>query len=334
MRIKSILIILLACHFISVLPTMAQSEPDVCLVIGQDADPVAGRTHFKKALEQWIRGQKKEAIESYEKAIIADHSILRHEDHGLAMALLEKYRNPEVEQSPALLCKRGFLENILIGNLEDSIRLYQKAADEAKDKETAQLALDEAQRLQAQLSYLREWQESVRKANAIARRKDLEDYLSREKIEDIQDQVEDNNAELEELRERLAYLQQQEKEASEQMYSSVQTAARYRRRYYYPGSYRSSAPDPDLNNLPPGNWGSDNVANNNQVANPYASQTSSGASGKTALYRYYVHRGAAKRSQDQLSQIRAEISGVYRQIAQLEKANKEARKELSNEAVK
>lgn len=334
MRTKLFLLLILFWQMIPGLPAMAQSEPDVCLVIGQDADPVAGRTHFKNALEQWIRGQKKEAIESYEKAIIADHSILRHEDHGLAMALLEKYRSPEVEQTPALLCKRGFLENILIGNLEDSIKLYQKAAAEAKEKETAQLALDEAQRLQAQLSYLREWQESVRKANAIARRQDLEDYLSREKIEDIQDQVEDNNDELEELRERLAYLQQQEKEAAEQMYSSVQTAARYRRRYYYPGSYRSSAPDPDLNNLPPGNWGSDNVDNNNQVANPYSSQTSSGASGKTALYRYYVHRGAARRSQDQLSQIRAEISGVFRQIAQLEKANKEARKELSNEAVK
>lgn len=331
---NQLILILTILALITSVPGFAQTEAEFCMVIGQEADPVKGRNHFKIALEKWMRGQKKEAVENYEIAILADHSILKHEDHGLAMALLDKYRDLNTEETPALLCKRGFLENILIGNLEGSIELYQKAAEAAKDKETEQLALDEAERLQAQLKYLRDWQATVRKANAIARRKDLEQYLAQEKIEDIQDQVEDNNDELEELRERLAYLQQQEKEVSEQMYSSVQTAARYRRRYYYPGSYLTNAPDPDLNNAPPGNWGSDNVDNTSQVPNPYASQSSSGASGKTALNRYYIHRGAARRSQDQLSQIRAEISGVYRQIAQIEKANKEARKKLSNEAVK
>jgi len=174
----------------------------------------------------------------------------------------------------------------------------------------------------------------MRAANNLARTRDLKDYLEREKVRDMENQIEDNSAELEELQERLAYLQQQEKEVSEQMYSSVQNAARYRRRYYYPGSYQSTAPDPDLNNVPEGEWGGDGASNNQQVANPYAGQTSSGASGKTALYRYYAHRGSARRSQDQLNQIRAEISGIYRQIAQLEKANKKVREKLSDEAVK
>ncbi|MEW6712647.1 MAG: hypothetical protein AB1403_22705, partial [Candidatus Riflebacteria bacterium] len=80
------------------------SEPEVCLVFGQEADPVKGRNYFKSALEMLHKGQRKEAIEHYEIAIIADHSILKHEDHGLAMALLEKYRDIKEEQTPALLC--------------------------------------------------------------------------------------------------------------------------------------------------------------------------------------------------------------------------------------
>ena len=309
-------------------------EPETCLVIGQEANPIQGRRFFKTALEMWLKGQKKEAIDNYEKAIIADHSILRHEDHGLAMALLEKYRNISSESAPALLCKRAFLENILIGNLEEAIKLYEQASIEAINEDSRILARDEADRLRAQLKYLQEWQASVRASNERLRRQDLENYLAKEQEKDLEEQVEDNSAELEELKERLAYLQQQEKEASEQMYSSVQTAARYRRRYYYPGSYMTTAPDPDLNNTPPGNWGADGAANNQQVANPYSSQSSRGASGNTALYRYYIHRGAARRSQDQLNQIRAEISGIYRQIAQLEKANKKAREKLSDNAVK
>jgi chromosome segregation ATPase len=325
--------VLLVCLFSST-AAVAATDPATCLVIGVEGDPVKGRAYFKSAMEQWLKGQKSEAVESYERAIIADHSILKHEDHGMANALLEKYRDVNASQTPALLCKRAFLENILIGNLDESIEFYEKASEVAEKEQIAEMAKAEAERLSEELQYLREWQASVREANARLRRKDLEEYLAREKREDLQEEVEDNSLELEELQERLAYLQKQEKEVAEEMYTSVRHAARYRRRYYYPGSYQATGPDPDAQNVPPGNWGSDNASNNQQVPNPYSQQTGSGVSGKTALYRYYAHRGSARRHQEKLAQIRAEISGVYRRIAQIKKASKEIREELNNNAVK
>lgn len=328
---KLLIILIMLCPAFS---GLFAAEPDVCLVIGQEADPVKGRAHFKTAVEQWFRGQRRDAIASYEKAIIADHSILRHEDHGLAMALLEKYREIDAEQTPALLCKRGFLENILIGNLQGSISFYEQAAAAAADDSTRELALDEVARLQSQLNYLREWQASVRATNARLRRQDLDDYLAWQQERSLQETLEDNSAEIEELQQRLAYLQEQEKEVAEQMYDSVQTASRYRRRYYYPGSYMTTAPDPNQGTVPEGQWGNDSAPNLSQVPNPYSSQSSSGASGDTARYRFYVHRSAARRHQDQLAQIRAEISGLYRQIAQLEKSSRETREKLSDSAVK
>lgn len=324
---------LLLCFFHLSL-SAALPDPSTCLVMGQEADPVKGRIYFKTAIEEWFKGQKTEAVDNYEKAIISDHSILKHEDHGMAKALLEKYRDTNASQTPALLCKRGFLENIVIGNLEDSIRLYEKAAEVSSKSGTPSLAKAEANRLKEELKFIQNWQASVIEANARLRKADLKIYLQQQEKKEFQSQVEDNSTDLEELRERLKYLQAQEKEVAEQMYTSVGTAARYRRRYYYPGSYRSTTPDPDANNLPEGEFGNDGGTNPSQVPNPYRGQPNYGASGKTALYRYYTHRGVARRHQEKLAQIRAEISGIYGNIAKLEKSNKELRKKASEDAIK
>jgi hypothetical protein len=312
--------------------SFAETNPDECLVIGMDANPAQGRKMFKKALDARLKGKTSDAVEYYERAIIADHSILKHEDHGLAMKLLEKYRDFNATQTPALLCKRAFLENILIGNMEDSIKFYEEAAEVAKNDDVTALAREEAQRLELQLEYLRNWQAQVQRQNEIERRKDLERYLQRSKIKELEGEVEDNSFELEELQERLAYLQEQEEKVREEMYDSVETAARYRRRYYYPGAYQSPTPEPSQNNVPPGEWGSDGSDNTQQVPNPYGNQQSSSKS--RYRYRYYAHRGSARRHQEKLSQIRAEISGVQRRIAQIKKESKELRQELSDEAVR
>jgi hypothetical protein len=305
------------------------TNPKACMVIGMDADPTEGRKMFKKALDSLRRGKKSNAVDYYERAIIADHSILRHEDHGLAMSLLEKYRDINASQTPALLCKRAFLENILIGNMEDSIAFYEKAAKVAEKNEVAKRAEEEAERLQAQLEYLRNWQASVRAANERLRKRDLEDYLQRTRIDDLEDQLEDREMELEELQERLSYLEQQEEEVKEEMYATVENAARYRRRYYYPGAYTSPNPDPNQANNPPGQYG-DVQNDSEQVANPYSTGSSNQ---RTSKYRFYTYRNSARRQQERLTQIRAEISGVHRRIAQTEKAIKELQQKISDEAV-
>lgn len=324
---------MLVCGPITAQETVEPSDLS-CLVIGQEADPARGRELFKQALEAWRRGKRTEAVDFYESAIIADHSILRHEDHGLAMALLEKYRAPDRENDLTTLCRRGFFENILIGNLESSIKYYEEAASIATADRDRQLAADEAERLREQFSYITEWQKGIIKANRQLRRQDLAEYLQAGKLADMQTQIEDNSAELEELQERLAYLQQQEKEVLENMYSSVRSAARYRRQHYYPGAYQTGTPDPSATTFPEGSWGGDNTPTQGQIANPYSGQPNTGISSDAALNRFYVYRGRANRQQDQLSQIRAEISGLQRRIAQTEKATRTLREKASNEAVK
>lgn len=305
-----------------------------CLVIGQEADPAKGRLLLKQAMEAWHHGKKSEAVDLYESAIIADHSILRHEDHGLAMALLEKYRDPARANNMTTLCRRGFFENILVGNLESSIKFYEEAAAIATDTREQQLAHDEAERLREQLSYINEWQQRISRAARLNRERDLAAYLQKSKINELENQIEDNSFDLEELKERLAYLQKQEKETLEEMYSSVRSAARYRRQYYYPGAYQTGTPDPSAATFPEGNWGADSSPNQGQVANPYAGQPNTGVSSDAALNRFYVYRGRARRQQDQLDQIRAEISGLHRRIAQLEKATGNLRKKARDEAVR
>lgn len=308
-----------------------------CLVIGQEGDPSKARTLLRDALDSWRRGMRTEAIELYERAVIADHSVLRHEDHGLAMALLEKYRAIDAPQTVAALCRRGFFENILIGNLEESMKFYEKAAEAAeaaKNPDEAQLANDEAKRLREQLNYIRDWQQGVIRENRILRERDRQQYIQRTAREELQSQVADNSDAIEELQARIAFLQNQEKETMQDMYSSMRSAARYRRRYYYPGLYQQGASEPSDSMLPEGSSGSDSSIKMGQGTNPYVGQAVTGASGDVALNRSYVYRNRAKREEDQLAQIRAEIVGLQRRIAELGKVNKTLREKASPSAVR
>ncbi|OGK09020.1 MAG: hypothetical protein A2W80_06725 [Candidatus Riflebacteria bacterium GWC2_50_8] len=305
-----------------------------CLVIGQEADPSKARTLLRDALNSWHRGMRSEAIELYERAVIADHSVLRHEDHGLAMALLEKYRASDAPQTVTALCRRGFFENILIGNLEESVLFYEKAAAAAQNPSDSQLAADEAKRLREQLDYIREWQQSVIRENRILRERDRQQYIQRTAQEELQNQVSDNSDAVTELQERLSFLQKQEKEVMENMYSSMRNAGRYRRRYYYPGAYQQGAPDPTANMMPEGSSGSDSSIKMGQGTNPYAGQAVEGATGDAALNRFYIYRNRARREEDQLAQIRAEIAGLQRRVAELQKANQELREQANPSPVR
>lgn len=317
------------------IPVSAQEASYLqCLVIGQESDPAKGRQLFKESLDSWRRGKSSEAVELYEKAIIADHSILKHEDHGLAMKVLEKYRNQPEPQSVTALCRRGFFENILVGNLEASIQYYENAALAAKNTSSSQLAKDEAERLRGQLSYIREWQQGVARENKGNRARDLSEYLERSARVNLQNQVEDNVFELEELQERLSFLQNQEKELTEEMYSSVRSAGRYRRQYYYPGSDQGTEPDPGANSFPEGSWGGDGTPSTSQVANPYAGQANSGINRDAALNRFYTYRNRSRRQQDQLDQVRAEISGIQRRVTQIQKQNLELREKADPSAIR
>ncbi|KAF1081801.1 MAG: hypothetical protein GQF41_1441 [Candidatus Rifleibacterium amylolyticum] len=305
-----------------------------CLVIGQEADPSKARNLLRDALNAWHRGQRSEAVELYERAVIADHSVLRHEDHGLAMALLDKYRAVDSPQTVAALCRRGFFENILIGNLEESMKFYEKAAETAKNPDESQLAADEAKRLREQLNYIREWQQSVIRENRILRERDRQQYIQTTAREELQNQATEISDEVEELQERIAFLQKQEKEVMEDMYSSMRNAARYRRRYYYPGAYSYGAPDPTADLMPEGSSGSDSSIKMGQGTNPYAGQPVDGPSGDVALNRFYIYRNRARREEDQLAQIRAEIVGLQRRIAERQKAARELREKASSSPVR
>ncbi|HAE39029.1 MAG TPA: hypothetical protein DCG57_10380 [Candidatus Riflebacteria bacterium] len=332
---RAIYALMIALTICSVFPAMgAENSYLQCLVIGQEADPAKARTLLRDALNSWHRGMRSEAVELYERAIIADHSVLRHEDHGLAMALLEKYRASEAPQTVAALCRRGFFENILIGNLEESVVFYEKAANAAKKPEDAQLASDEAARLRDQLNYIREWQQSVVRESRILRERDRQQYIQRTALEELQNQVTDNSDAVAEIQERIAFLQKQEKEAMENMYSSMRSAGRYRRRYYYPGSVQTGASDPTANMLPEGSSGSDSSIQMGQGTNPYAGQAVEGATGDVALNRFYVYRNRARREGDQLDQIRAEIVGLQRRAAELTKAGRELREKANPSPVR
>ncbi len=307
-----------------------------CLVIGHEIDPIKGRRLFKEAMQDWHKGLKTKALELYEQALIADSSVLRHEDHGMAKSLLDHYRNDTASKTVGDLCRRAFFENILGGNLDSSIDLYEKASEITDDKTHTQIALDEAERLKKEKDYIDNWQSEIKRKLAIQRKQDVQEYILTSEKKELSSEVEDNSQEIEELQERLAYLEKQEKETNEIVFDSVRKASRYRRRYYYPSSSYGNSPDPDANNFPSGNWGADGSMPSSQVADPYQSTANSEAR-KTSLYRFYTYRNKTNRSKTQLEQIRNEIAGLNKRIAQLKKQNKDLiiqKKELDGLKVK
>ncbi|HOY69162.1 MAG TPA: hypothetical protein PLP29_19990 [Candidatus Ozemobacteraceae bacterium] len=312
--------------------------PDECMVIGEEVDTVKGTKLYMEAVSAWRQGLRQKALDQYEAALLADRGVLSRPDEGMAIALLERYRERVGAASPtvALLCRQGFFENIISGNLESAIVEYRKAASIASSEASKRAAGSEADRLQAQLEYLRTWQAEYRRTVALQRRRQDAEIAFQGRVEAVDDriiQLEDERAELEE---RLAYLRRQESEGREELMTSIRRASRYRRAQYYPGrenqpdvpatSYAGPAVGP-LPSPPPGAPGPlPTTTTTSPTPTPTAPTYQMPTEGSN-LSLFYRNRNESLQNESTLYNIRAEITGVERRIEEIDKLIEKTRKE-------
>lgn len=235
-------------------PLAAADSHDACLVIGEQLDPPRARQRFGEALQAWRTGRTGKALDLYEEALIADRSVLDHDDDGMAPALLERIRRQVETATPttALLCRQGFFENIIIGNLESAIERYRQAADLAATDEDRAVSRRETQRLSQELAYIRNWQELQQKRLAALRRQDEAAWKRREQLEGREARLEALGEEKAELEERLSYLRSQESETRSTMLTSLERRSRARRYYYYRDNPQGYVPPPPTTYPGPG----------------------------------------------------------------------------------
>jgi hypothetical protein len=287
---------------LSIVPGSAAEE---CLVIGEKNNPLLASRHFSKALDHWRKGQTDAALDLYEEAVMNDRTILSRDDEGMATALVEKYRDriTQGETGTELLCRLGFFENVVLGNLDAAIAGYKAAAAAATTEKARSLATNEAVRLWEQRRYLQEWQQQ----KAVAARR-LTDRQIEAAVADTEEaerfsRFAQKEEELKTLEERLIYLRQQEKEEQHRMSTFLQRTARFRRYHYYDGSGETDAPVDETSgtyyNIPRHDPSLDNRTRESDLAN------------------LYVSRRKAKEASDQVNQIRAEISGLQKRIKTL-----------------
>lgn len=254
-----------------------------CLVIGGSADPRQGREFFDRAHAAWLSGNADQARDLYEQAVLADRSVLALDDNGMGMHLLSWYRAQATNGSatPALLCRLGYFENIMFGNLETAIEHYRQAGDSAVATGVRELALRESERLARELRFLREFQRT--KAEAARRRSDADivTYVEQRRQNGIQDQIQALLDEQEDLKERLNWLGQEEGTVQKDLFHSLWRANRYRRFAYFEPPSEGEVVDP--------------------------------------LGSYYRSRNQAQGSRDQIAQIRAERSGIERRLKAIAK---------------
>ncbi|RCK75291.1 MAG: hypothetical protein OZSIB_4055 [Candidatus Ozemobacter sibiricus] len=209
--------------------------PEECLVIGEGLDPARGRRLFQEATEAWRTGRRGRALDLYEEALIADRSVLTYDDDGMALALLERLQQQIDLGSPttALLCRKGFFENIIIGDLEAAVEHYRRARDLAATEAQRNLAAREAARLSEELVYIRRWQQQQQARLAALRRLEDARLAREEKLASREDQLNALRDEKEELQARIAYLNSQEAETRAALLTSMARRSRARRYYYY-----------------------------------------------------------------------------------------------------
>lgn len=321
-------------------------SPDECMVIGHESDPVKGTKLYMDAVSAWRQGLRQKALDAYEEALLADRGVLAKPDEGLAIALLERYRERVFTATPTtgLLCRQGFFENVISGNLEASIVEYRKAAAMAVATTTRSTAGREADRLQKELEYIRGWQAEYRRKVALQRRRDDAEVAFQGRVETVDEKLEALQDEKSELEERLSYLRDQEREGREMLMTSIQRASRYRRSYYYPARQNqpdtppTSYPGPAVGPLPsppPGAPGPLTQQQSNPPAPlppPQLSPTPSGGDYQlppdgSTLSLFYRNRHEAQENESSLKSIRAEITGIERRIEEVDRLIEKAEKE-------
>jgi len=326
--------------------SQTEASPDECMVIGHESDPVKGTKLYMDAVSAWRQGLRQKALDAYEEALLADRGVLSKPDEGLAIALLERYRERVSTATPTagLLCRQGFFENVISGNLEASIAEYRKAAAMAVATTTRSTAGREADRLQKELEYIRSWQAEYRRKVALQRRKDDAEIAFQGRVETVDEKLEALRDERSELEERLSYLRDQEREGREMLMTSIQRASRYRRSYYYPArqnqpdtpptSYPGSAVGP-LPSPPPGAPGpltQQQINPPGPLPTTQLSPTPSGGDYQlppdgSTLSLFYRNRNEARQNESALKNIRAEITGVERRIEEVDRLIEKAEKE-------
>ncbi|HNW36948.1 MAG TPA: hypothetical protein PKM25_18560, partial [Candidatus Ozemobacteraceae bacterium] len=321
-------------------------SPDECMVIGDEANPIKGTKLYLDAVSAWRQGLKNKALDIYEEALLADRGVLSRHDEGLAQALLERYRERVSVATPTtgLLCRQGFFENVISGNLESSIAEYKKAASMAVATMTKAIAEREVGRLQKELEYIRSWQIEYRRKIALQRRHDDAEIDFQSSVDSVDGRIEALQDEKAALEERLAYLRHQEGDGREELMTSIQRASRYRRAYYYPGrqyqsnstvaSYAGPVVGP-LPSPPPGEPGPltpDQINPPGPLPDTQNSPTQTGGDYQipedgSSLSLYYRNRNETMQNESALKSIRAEISGMERRIEQIEKLIEKTEKE-------
>lgn len=208
---------------------------DECLVIGEGLDPGKARSLFRDATEAWRTGRRSQALDLYEQALIADRSVLTYDDDGMALALLQRLQQQVNLGSPttALLCRKGFFENIIVGDLEAAVEHYRLARDRAATEAQRNLAGREAARLSEELVYIRRWQQQQQARLATIRRREDARLAREEKLASREDRLNALRDEKEELQERIAYLNSQESDTRAALLTSMSRRSRARRYYYY-----------------------------------------------------------------------------------------------------
>lgn len=325
--------------------TVARSV-DECMVIGGESDPVKGTRLYMEAVSAWRQGLRNKALDAYEEALLADRGVLSKPDEGLALALLERYRERVSTASPtaALLCRQGFFENVISGNLESSIAEYRKAFALAVATSTRETAGREADRLQKELEFIRTWQTEYRRKVALQRKRDDAEIAFQGRVESVDERIVAFQDERSELEERLSYLRDQESEGRETLMTSIQRASRYRRAHYYPErQYQTNIPafpysGPAVGPLPsppPGAPGPLTPAQINPPGPLPPVQTSPTQTGGdyqipadgSSLSLFYRNRNETLQNESALKSIRAEISGVERRIEEIGKLIEKAEKD-------
>lgn len=305
------LVVILTVVFSS--PSWAQEEE--CMVIGDHGNPQKAQELFSQALSLWNAGKEAPALEKFEGALIEDRSVLSNDDRGMGMALIRQYRQKKEkgQSSTGLLCRLGYFENIISGNLEDSVARYWDAAKNAKSEKARLLARNEAVRLTRELEYIKGWYSDHLKEVHSSEAKDLQEFLATQKMEEKKAQLLSLEEDLQQLVARKAYLKNQERETQGDLAGALTRKARYHRNYYnYTGVASPPEENLDFVNNPTPSMG-------DEADLQVPADSPAPRSGETDLNNYYSSKNNAREIRDKLSQIRTELQGLEKREKILEK---------------
>ncbi|MBF0546262.1 MAG: hypothetical protein HQM08_17595 [Candidatus Riflebacteria bacterium] len=271
-------------------PKSGSENFDKLPIIEGNSDPEKAESLFNQAISSWHKGKQEKARNLYEDSLMSDRSVLVHDDEGMAAFLIDSYKKlvetASSTRSPAktaiLLCRMGFFENILTGNLDDAVDHYEQAAALTVNSvpETYEHASREAARLSSELLESHMWQDSQVHKNKEIEKRELKAYLTKREKESFDERIDDLRTERDEAEKRIEDLHKQEGEAQGRMEHEQFRAHLYRRRIYY--------------STPP-------------------------VGGPSAQGSYYYSRNLAEEGQQSLDQIRTEIKGLEERIKEIDK---------------